>query len=54
MAMADGASFSLDMPPGQARTLVYTFRIPGVLLYGCRVPGPYAAGMRGTITVKNT
>ena len=53
MAMNDEAAFSLDVPPGQARTLVYTFRAPGALLYGCHVPGHYAAGMRGTITVKS-
>jgi uncharacterized cupredoxin-like copper-binding protein len=52
MAMNDEAAFSLDVPPGQARTLVYTFRTPGAPVYGCHVPGHYAAGMRGTITLK--
>ncbi len=43
--------YAVDVPPGQTVTLVYTFDQPGTLLYGCHVPGHYAAGMRGTITV---
>ncbi|HET8998809.1 MAG TPA: heavy metal translocating P-type ATPase [bacterium] len=53
MTMGDEAAFSLDLPVGQTRTLVYRFRTPGVLLYSCHVLGHYAGGMRGTITVKN-
>jgi P-type Cu+ transporter len=53
MTMGDEAAFSLDVPAGRTGTLVYTFRTPGALLYGCHVPGHYPGGMRGTITVKN-
>jgi len=51
--MAMGDSDSIDLPPGQSRRLVYAFRSPGILLYGCHVAGHYAAGMRGVITVRS-
>jgi len=41
----------IDVPAGQTVRLVYTFDQSGTLEYGCHVPGHYAAGMRGTITV---
>jgi Cu+-exporting ATPase len=41
----------VDVPAGQTVRLVYTFDQPGLLEYGCHVPGHYPAGMRGTITV---
>jgi uncharacterized cupredoxin-like copper-binding protein len=41
----------VDVPAGQTVRLVYTFNSAGTLEYGCHVPGHYAAGMRGTITV---
>jgi uncharacterized cupredoxin-like copper-binding protein len=41
----------VDVPAGQTARLVYTFDQPGTLEYGCHVPGHYAAGMRGTITI---
>ncbi|HVC35414.1 MAG TPA: heavy metal translocating P-type ATPase [Chloroflexota bacterium] len=50
-AMADESAFAVDVPAGQTARLVYTFDQPGTLYYGCHVPGHYAAGMRGTITV---
>jgi uncharacterized cupredoxin-like copper-binding protein len=53
MAMGDEAAFSLDVPPGEARTLVY-FPRPRCAVVRLSCPGHYAAGMRGTITVKNT
>lgn len=40
-----------DLLAGGTGSLVYTFDEPGTLEYGCHVPGHYAAGMRGTITV---
>jgi Cu+-exporting ATPase len=52
MAMGTSFPFAVDIPAGQAATLVYTFDKPGILYYGCHVPGHYAAGMRGTITVE--
>lgn len=44
--------YAIDVPPHETVTLVYTFDDPGTLLYGCHVPGHYAAGMVGTITVE--
>jgi P-type Cu+ transporter len=41
----------VDVPVGGVARLVYTFDQPGTLEYGCHVPGHYAAGMRGTITI---
>jgi uncharacterized cupredoxin-like copper-binding protein len=29
----------------------WTFEDPGDLIFGCHVPGHYAYGMRGTVTV---
>src|SRR5262249_51256059 len=54
--MASGAAMhaepgQIDVPAGQIVRLVYTFEQPGMLEYGCHVPGHCAAGMRGTITV---
>jgi P-type Cu+ transporter len=54
--MAGGAPMpdepgQVDVPAGRTVRLVATFDRPGTLEYGCHVPGHYAAGMRGTITV---
>jgi len=49
--MEDDSAYAVDVPPGQTATLVYTFKSPGSLLFGCHVAGHYAAGMSGTITV---
>jgi uncharacterized cupredoxin-like copper-binding protein len=45
---------SIEVPAGATATLVYTFDQPGTLLFGCHVPGHYAAGMRGTISVTSS
>jgi P-type Cu+ transporter len=42
---------AVNVPAGGTARLVYTFNQPGALEYGCHVPGHYAAGMRGTITI---
>ena len=47
-----GDEAEVEVAPGETATLVYTFDEPGELLYGCHVPGHYAAGMVGTITVE--
>jgi Cu+-exporting ATPase len=44
--------YAVDVPPQATVTLVYTFDKPGRLLFGCHVPGHYAAGMMGTIVVE--
>jgi uncharacterized cupredoxin-like copper-binding protein len=46
-----GEPNAVDVPAGGAARLVHTFDQPGTLEYGCHVPGHYAAGMLGTITV---
>jgi uncharacterized cupredoxin-like copper-binding protein len=48
--MEDDTS-EVAVPAGQTVRLVYTFEQPGNLEYGCHVPGHYAAGMHGAITV---
>ena len=47
-------SSSVEVPAGATATLIYTFDQPGTLLFGCHVPGHYAAGMRGTISVTSS
>jgi uncharacterized cupredoxin-like copper-binding protein len=42
---------SLYLEAGQRGTLEVTFDEPGELLIGCHVPGHWAAGMRGTLSV---
>jgi Cu+-exporting ATPase len=42
---------AVAVPAGGTARLVYTFDQPGTLEYGCHVPGHYAGGMVGTITV---
>jgi uncharacterized cupredoxin-like copper-binding protein len=41
----------ITVPAGAVRTTTYTFGPPGSVLLGCHLPGHYAYGMRGTITV---
>ena len=48
----DAKPFAIDVPAHSTVTLVYTFDTTGNLIMGCHVPGHYAAGMRGTITVQ--
>lgn len=43
---------SLVLEPGETRTLAWTFTTAGEVLYGCHMPGHYAGGMAGTITVQ--
>jgi uncharacterized cupredoxin-like copper-binding protein len=50
--MVDGQPYAVDVAPGETATLVYTFGKPGTVLIGCHVPGHYAAGMTGTITIE--
>ena len=41
----------ITVPPGKIRTITYTFGHSGTVLLGCHLPGHYAYGMRGTVTV---
>ena len=47
----DGHPGVVEVPPGETRTLVYTFGGRGNLLFGCHVAGHYDAGMRGSIAI---
>ena len=42
---------SILLGPGESGEVAATFTEPGRLLLGCHVPGHWAAGMRGTLTV---
>lgn len=50
MPMADDAD-GIGLPAGATKTLTYTFKQPGTLLYACHTAGHYQAGMKGTITI---
>lgn len=42
----------VNVAPGETGSLIWTFTKAGSLQYACHVPGHYAAGMLGTLTVK--
>lgn len=42
----------VSVPAGQTATTTYTFDEPGTILFGCHLPGHFAYGMRGTVTVR--
>jgi uncharacterized cupredoxin-like copper-binding protein len=44
----------LTLKPGETRSMVWRFTEPGIVLYGCHIPGHYPAGMVGTIMVMDT
>lgn len=48
---ADATAVSL--PPGQSASLIWTFSkaVPGGIVFGCQVPGHFAAGMQATVPV---
>lgn len=41
----------ISIPAGTTRSTTYTFAERGALIFGCHLPGHYAFGMRGTVTV---
>jgi uncharacterized cupredoxin-like copper-binding protein len=41
----------VSVPAGSSVQTTYTFEGPGSLLFGCHLPGHWAYGMRGTVTV---
>lgn len=43
---------SVDLKPGETRTLIWQFTRPGDFLFGCDIPGHFQAGMSGAITVR--
>ena len=42
----------VSVAPGKTGSLIWTFTKAGTLQYACHVPGHYAAGMIGQLTVK--
>lgn len=44
--------YSVWLEPGETKQLTWAFTKAGEFLFGCHVPGHYAAGMVGTITVR--
>ena len=41
----------ISIPAGETVTTTMTFPATGTLLFGCHLPGHYAYGMRGVITI---
>ena len=41
----------MTVDPGKAGDLTWHFTAPGSIIYGCHIPGHYAAGMFGTLTI---
>ena len=41
----------VSVPAAAERTTTYVFKVPGTLEFACHLPGHYAYGMRGTVTV---
>ena len=52
MNAMDNDPNGIMLKPGETRVLIWTFTRPGTIEYACYVPGHYAAGMVGTITIK--
>jgi len=47
----DGAPGAASLEPDETAVVTYTFARAGDLEYACHLPGHYAYGMRGTVTV---
>lgn len=48
--MPSGALAAFTIAPGETKEATVTFDRAGKRLYGCHMPGHYAAGMVGTVT----
>lgn len=42
----------ISVPALSSAETTYTFGAPGKLIFGCHLPGHYAYGMRGVITIE--
>ena len=51
MVMEHNDPNMITVQPGKTKTLVWHFTTPGKLQFGCHVPGHYAAGMVGRLTI---
>jgi uncharacterized cupredoxin-like copper-binding protein len=47
----DARPGEVSVPAGESVTTTYRFRASENLLFGCHLPGHYAYGMRGTISI---
>jgi uncharacterized cupredoxin-like copper-binding protein len=43
---------SVDLKPGESKSLIWQFTKPGDYMFGCDIPGHFQAGMSGTIRVR--
>ena len=43
---------SVDLQPGETKSLIWQFTKPGDFMFGCDIPGHFQAGMSGAITVR--
>ncbi|HQZ34731.1 MAG TPA: plastocyanin/azurin family copper-binding protein [Ilumatobacteraceae bacterium] len=50
MDMADEPN-AFSLPPGATKELTWRFDAAATVIFGCHVPGHYAAGMRGVVEV---
>lgn len=50
MKMADEAD-RIFVEPGETKQITWTFPDKGSVIYGCHMPGHFAQGMRGTVSV---
>jgi uncharacterized cupredoxin-like copper-binding protein len=51
MKMSDEPN-RIFMEPGEIKRVTWTFPEEGSVIYGCHMPGHFAQGMRGTVTVE--
>ena len=50
--MEHAEPYMAHVPPGEERTMTWTFTDAGEFAYGCLVPGHFEAGMKGRIVVR--
>jgi len=43
---------SIDLKPGETKSLIWQFTKPGNFMFGCDIPGHFQAGMSGAISVR--
>ena len=50
--MEHSEPYMLHVAPGKKGQIIWKFDKPGMVSFGCLIPGHYDAGMKGTITVE--
>jgi len=53
MTHMNGEANGFVLKPGETKTLVWTFTKDGEIQYACHIPGHYASGMYGSITIES-